>query len=198
MRHAPPRPLEEPLIPFRTLIICPITLHDSIMNLIFIWHRRSRIRKPLELRLQPWRRICHEPFEMLLARMALRGLEPKGVLIHKTQRHLTKPHVMRESRTRPHYTRMFRMVILIASVASGLANRRRGCHERSAPIHMLRSIQNLCRFKNHFHNMLVTMPPRTPPRISREEEDVHCRIVEYGCLKYGGCAPSIFSRCSAV
>ena len=83
VRRLTPRPLEEAHFLLGALVIGPVTLNHGFIFEILFWHCGRGVAQPLELVKQLWWRSAHEPPQMLLARVALSGLEAKGVLVYK-------------------------------------------------------------------------------------------------------------------
>ena len=84
MRRLSSRPLEQTHFLLGAFVIRPVTLNHGLIFEILFWHCGGGVAKPLELLEQLWWRGAHKPPKMLLARVALGGLEAKGVLVHET------------------------------------------------------------------------------------------------------------------
>ena len=71
---------------------------------------------------------------------------------------------------------MIFMTSLISAIARTETNRR-GCLDIwGAPIFVIRRIQELSRFQNHFDNMFITVPFGTLAGTAAKKENVHTAV----------------------
>ncbi len=80
---------------------------------------------------------------------------------------------MCQAGTRPQSGRMVLVGRAVTAVASRSTHRRRNLNHVCAAVLVMRSVQKLSRFQNHFDNVLVAVPSRTLPSFPAQKEDVH-------------------------
>ena len=140
--------------------------NNGIGTTIFVGHGLRR-RRESNLR-QNWFDEL-KPLEMVLTLVDLVVAIAELVLVEKALSEADEPAVIVHRCTNPNRTRVIPMRRLVSSVGGNVNVRRAGRNG----LNPVSRIQQLAAFKDHFHNMLVTVPAGTATRIGVKEEDVH-------------------------
>ena len=173
MRHMSPRIFEKSPIRFRSHIVRPVTICDTVIDFEFIWHCRRWITSPVKLLIQTRRRVPAQPLKMLLTAMLLLWQISVDVLFTEFKSQICKPYIMRQRFRRPQNRWMICCVLLIAPITSTQTERCLFTNKICTTIYVMGCVENLCIFKNHLHNMLVAVPSSTATRMVTEKEDIH-------------------------
>ena len=159
---------------------------DGVRALELGWHRLWWLTP--SCRLQTARRMDSQPVNVLLAAVLLFFAEPVLILLAEIRAEHTQPHIMIKALAHPDRTWVILVLNrLIATLRQALPKRRRReIWNTETP---MRRVKKLCRFQNHLHNMLITMPTRTARWFVRKVEYIHRgvgRRMRVDCFNFSG------------
>lgn len=172
---------ETAIAPLALDIIIPVTDDRIFRALMDIGHCLWRLGPAIVSELRG--RVPIEPQKMALTGVCLlTKAVPK--LETKCETKKTEPAIVLEALACPKGTRVLRIANGQIPTHLGLPNRVR-CRAKGRETillnceHPVGRIEKLRRFKDHFHNMAITMPTRTARRIGMEKEDIHLGLRGY-------------------